>query len=1160
VELRLLTDANYIEELDIIADELIDLYANDRVSAEERERLEQFFFQSPERREKLRFALALKTRASELKGRNRRSRRLLRLYLPIAAAILLAAGVGFWRAFLYQSDVSKGLVALRTVYGQGRPVESRVTDFGYAPTAQSRGAGDTNPLRRELAGRLLINAVVERPDAESHHALGQYYIAVHQFDDAVEQLKASLSLDPQNAKAHCDLGVALMERGKSRGPEKADSIQDYGESLQHLDRALELDNSQLEALFNRALLHQYMLLPNQAVDDWRAYLAKDPDSGWAKEARQYLKTLEEQQQSHVSLDDGQAARDFLSAYVRKDEERCKELINRSYTSAGNTITNTLIDHYLDAGTGGEGTEENSLDAVTYIAQLESRSGGDSYTSELMHFYRQANPDQRLSLVRARRQMKRGYERFLHSESNEALTDLEQALLAFNKIGDEQESILAEYLIGLCYLWQLDLTKTESIFQRLQVLCKERKYEWLHAQILYRRGMLRQNDNKLSEAIEYDLQALEKFERIKDSDGILKVLINLADEYESLNDVRQSMAFLQRGLSLAGQVNPQPSQVWGLYTAMGLNFNALGLMNAALAYQKEALGIALKMGLPLYVARSQAYLGMTYGNLRLYDEALSHIGQALNIGSMLSGETSGQEMVANASLYAGEIYRQRGDQSHAIDAYDRAIDFYAGLNFPYFRYMAHKGKLLSLLARDDDPSTKDELTTVLKIFEQYRIDLTREGQRNTFFDVEQGVYDRVMDFTFTKKKDARLAFDYSELSRARSLLDAMRQGVQVAGGARGPDLRLVPGMAPQRMSEIQQRMPERAQIVQYAVLEDKTLVWLITRSDVTAEEINVGSHNLEEKVQAYLQALKESPTDQEHKAERDAKELYEILLKPLEHGLTETKLLCIVPDKILHYLPFAALISNEKGSYLVEDFQLEMAPSSTVFVECSELAKLKANAKAETLLSVGDPSFDRKSFPDLQPLSSAGMEARGITAFYKSSYRLLTGGEATEKAVTSEIGKYDVINFALHYVVNEQSNMLSGMVLAGEHVPGVSGDDDGLWQVFEIYKAQLPQTRLVVLSACQTGLEKQNRGEGSISVVRPFITAGVPIVVASLWAVNSDSTARLIANFHRYRTLERAPTAEALRRAQLALLKGDDERYRQPYYWAAFTAIGGYTEF
>jgi CHAT domain-containing protein len=120
--------------------------------------------------------------------------------------------------------------------------------------------------------------------------------------------------------------------------------------------------------------------------------------------------------------------------------------------------------------------------------------------------------------------------------------------------------------------------------------------------------------------------------------------------------------------------------------------------------------------------------------------------------------------------------------------------------------------------------------------------------------------------------------------------------------------------------------------------------------------------------------------------------------------------------------------------------------------------------------------------------------------------------------------------------------------------------DGELQAFEVYRMKLPRARLVVLSACQTGPERVYRGEGAVGIARPFIAAGAPLVVATLWPVESDATAELMVNFHRHRKLDGLPTAEALRRAQLDMLSSPDPRNTQPVNWAAFTVIGGHADF
>jgi CHAT domain-containing protein len=500
----------------------------------------------------------------------------------------------------------------------------------------------------------------------------------------------------------------------------------------------------------------------------------------------------------------------------------------------------------------------------------------------------------------------------------------------------------------------------------------------------------------------------------------------------------------------------------------------------------------------------------------------------------------------------------GNYDKALEDYERSIRLYEEIDYPYYTYPAHKGKLLSFIARGDDSATEEEFRIVSELFEQYRSKLTSENQRDTFFDVEQSIYDLAIDFAQSKKQNPQQAFEYSEQSRARSLFDAMQQNIQVLEREDGVEIRLPLTFTSLTLSDIQQRLPPEAQIVQYALLDNKLFIWVINSSSITLKEVPLESQTFNDKVHEYLRAVNHPSTSMD--AESDGKELYDILIKPIDPFLDKTKLLCIVPDKILHFVPFDALISTDTGRYLLQDFRLMFSPSSTIFITCSEQAGRLTTQTEERLLSVGDPSFDRNAFPSLQRLPSAGREATAVARFYKS-LRLLLRDDALELVVKSEIEKSDVAHFALHYIIDQHSDLLSKMALAANQ----SGDarnkaDDGIWQSYEIYKMKLPHTRLVVLSACQTGIEQQYRGEGAVSVARPFIVAGVPLVVASLWPVDSESTRQLMVSFHRYRTHDHRPSAEALRRAQLELLNGDDTRYRHPYYWAAFTAIGGYAEY
>jgi CHAT domain-containing protein len=231
----------------------------------------------------------------------------------------------------------------------------------------------------------------------------------------------------------------------------------------------------------------------------------------------------------------------------------------------------------------------------------------------------------------------------------------------------------------------------------------------------------------------------------------------------------------------------------------------------------------------------------------------------------------------------------------------------------------------------------------------------------------------------------------------------------------------------------------------------------------------------------------------------------------------------------------------------------------MFIACSDAASAKEDVKVERLLSVGDPAFDRKRFP-LPYLEPARREAETVATYY---YRPITliGEKATKKRLLEEIGRFDVLHFALHGVVDERSPMRSKLLLAKTEREGVEPDQTaGFLEAHEIYRLPLSRPRLVVLAACRSGIERYYRGEGMMGISRAFIAKGVPLVVASLWDVDASATAELMIKFHGYRKLERLPSSAALRQAQLTLLRDLHSVYRSPYYWASFESIGGHSGF
>src|SRR5207244_12377154 len=153
----------------------------------------------------------------------------------------------------------------------------------YAPYVTTRGPGneriDQNQLR--LAELTLLEASTKNPTPAVHHALGKVYLTKKQFDDAIKEFEEALKGDTKNAQLYSDLGAAWLEKGRidlekaranSKDPSGGTGLEELGRSQENLGKALELNPNLLEAHFNRALCRQYLMLSQQAEEDWHEYL------------------------------------------------------------------------------------------------------------------------------------------------------------------------------------------------------------------------------------------------------------------------------------------------------------------------------------------------------------------------------------------------------------------------------------------------------------------------------------------------------------------------------------------------------------------------------------------------------------------------------------------------------------------------------------------------------------------------------------------------------------------------------------------------------------------------------------------------------------------------------------------------------------------------
>jgi CHAT domain-containing protein/uncharacterized protein HemY len=213
-------------------------------------------------------------------------------------------------------------------------------------------------------------------------------------------------------------------------------------------------------------------------------------------------------------------------------------------------------------------------------------------------------------------------------------------------------------------------------------------------------------------------------------------------------------------------------------------------------------------------------------------------------------------------------------------------------------------------------------------------------------------------------------------------------------------------------------------------------------------------------------------------------------------------------------------------------------------------------ESELTRSVRDLASDGEEllFP-LRRLLFTRREAEAVVAFatanqYKKALDFVANRAA---AIDPGLSQYRYVHFATHGILNTRHPELSGIVLSLIDQDGKA--QDGFLLAHEVYNLNLP-AELIVLSGCRTGLGKEIKGEGILSLTRGFMYAGAARVLVSLWDVNDNSTAELMAEFYKGMLgKQRLSPAAALRRAQVAMWKS--ARWQAPYYWAAFVLHGEY---
>jgi CHAT domain-containing protein len=1080
--------------------------------------------------------------------------------IRVVILLLVVFVLGFfgWRISFYQSDVDRGLAQLRAAYRGQRPTESRTTaGFEYASPVNLRGGNPvlTDQVAYEHAERLILDAAVNSGNARARHALGLLYLADGKTDEALRELQRAVELSPDDAAINSDLGAAYLEdagRAFSRNDSPAGMML-LEKSLAALESTLKLAPNLVEAKFNRAICLERSMLQESAKSAWREFIDSDPTSGWADEARRHIDDINSRKAQNLKGDE--VVSQFMALFREKDSANAALLIGNNRE----LIKSKYIPQALAFSITGRQTGERDiyLNGLQYAGEIEQNSIGDLFASELGRYYANASEKDVKINSTAQKLVQEGYSAALAGQYDRALGHFVKARGSFLKVGNVWEASLSGLMMAYC-LTQLDRMKESIVLaEEITRFAKERSYRWLHSSVLFWCGAAqRAAGDRTREKANLQL-SLDVAREIRDPSLTQLILMAYARKYSYTGLHSEALKSLREALVTGDASDASRRQRWRNYSdgsEILANARLFTLAKAVSSENDRLIGEDPNIGSAVY---SKIDAAIVYSRSGALEEAEKWLVDARNAISPDEVETEKKYLFSKIALESGHLAVKRGDFARASGLYDEAFNYIETTETPRELYEIQKGRLVSYVYGDDDQKIEQQVVKTLEIAEKYRKDLPSLDdfsdtlERISFFDNQQVIYDIAVANNFKHGRAAE-AYKYLEMSNSRALLNWLQKTVSVK--SEFAELQGSFGAEPMGLDDIRARMPDQSQVLQYAVLDDRLLIWLFSRDDVFVTSVSVNKKDLEDKVTGYLGSLKTADSNGREASDAISRELYSLLIKPVAHRLKAGKQICIIPQKSLFRLPFAALLDNNSEP-LMKSHELTYSPSANVFWLFSDVSRGKAKISDERLLAVGNPTFDKREFSNLPDLKDAEAEVKGIVPYYARP-TVLTNDKATKDAFSKQMREAEVIHFAGHYIVRPGEPLNSGMLLAK------AADDptDGIMTNRELTHLQLPRAKLVVLAGCETGGEEYYNGEGVLGLSRTFLASGVPLVVASQWPVESSGAMKLMKKFHFYRRTEKLSTAAALRKAQLDLFAEPNGRFRSPYYWAAFAVFGGYAEF
>jgi tetratricopeptide (TPR) repeat protein len=820
-----------------------------------------------------------------------------------------------------------------------------------------------------------------------------------------------------------------------------------------------------------------------------------------------------------------------------------------------------------------------------------------------------------------------------------LGDLQQALITHEEVRSISKELGDKFLFANSYnstglihdTWGESQTALADYDQALSLFRVE-KDRAREATTLHNIGAVYAALGDSQRALDYYNQALEIRRELKLGPAQAITLTSIGLVYSQQDNQAEALKYYNQALPLRAKNNKRALAY--TLTNIGLAHALSGEPQAALKEYAEALklreddrrGEAITLD---KIGHAYGLLGERAKALENYEKALSgwrsigdRHGEALTLYGIARAERDSGNLAAaretiNKAVSIVESLRSKVSNKQLRTTYLATKQNYYELEVDVNMrlYLAGGAQDEKYAAAALQASEKARARTLLDTLAEAQADLSQTGDPQLIqkADSLQKEIDAMAEQLLSLRNLNRTG-DAAFVAKRIDALTAEYEDLQAKLRAGNPRYAALTQPHPLDLSEIQkQLLDDNTLLLEYALGEEHSYLWAVTQTSITgfqlsrSDDIKKAARRTRELTVVWQTALEKNQEGFSARVikARDeywpqAEELSRFLLGPVAKQL-RTKRLLVVPDGILHLVPFGALpapTSIESTGAITRPISktptrrqpAPLANEVVVVPSVSTLALLRTYRRPvapKVVAVLADPVFesndDRVRFKGEQNVSASSTQSWSrdlsqamkdvassatvsglprLRATEKEAAEIIaatpagagmeaTGFKASRALVMSGgLSQYRILHFATHGLLDSERPHLSGIVLSlvdekGRH-------QNGYLRLQDIYTLKLP-SELVVLSACDTGLGKEIKGEGLISLTRGFMHAGAKRVVASLWKVDSDATAGLMKDFYHAMFKKGLPPAAALKFAQGEVRK--NKLWSDPYFWAGFVFQG-----